>query len=195
MDDSRTWLLASVTVSAWLAVAGAAHADDQGALARASKPRTGSRHCSRPRTYVTGWRPTAISKAALAWCRLNGVTKAYVESFRDGYRAPRDGLSRARDRLRAAGLEVSGCITTTRLGKSSTGWKGIACFTDQANQERLRGEFEFAAGLFDEIMIDDFWFTDCTCPECDAARRSKTVTVGGACYPSRATRGKTTAAS
>ena len=55
-------------------------------------------------------------------------------------------------------------------GKSSTGWKGIACFTDQANQQRLRGEFEFAAGLFDEIMIDDFWFTDCTCPECNAAR-------------------------
>ena len=34
MDDSRTWLLASVTVSAWLAVAGAAHAVDQVELAR-----------------------------------------------------------------------------------------------------------------------------------------------------------------
>ena len=33
-------------------------------------------------------------------------------------------------------------------------------------------------GIFDEIMIDDFWFTDCTCPECDAARRSKTVRIG-----------------
>ena len=83
----------------------------------------------------------------------------------------------------AAGLEVSGCVTTTRLGKPSTGWKGIACLTDRANQERLRGEFEFAAGLFDEIMIDDFWFTDCTCPACDAARRAKTVTIGGAAFP------------
>jgi len=66
-------------------------------------------------------------ESALAWCQLNGVTKAYVESFRDGYRAPRDGLSRARDRLRAPSLEVSGCLTTTRLGKSSTGRNGIAC--------------------------------------------------------------------
>ncbi len=120
---------------------------------------------------------------ALAWCRQNGVTKVYVESFRDGYRAPREGLGRARDRLRSGGLEVFGCVTTTRLGKPSTGWKGIACLTDRTNQERLRAEFEFAAGLFDEIMIDDFWFTDCACPACDAARRAKTVTIGGAAFP------------
>jgi hypothetical protein len=43
--------------------------------------------------------------------------------------------------------------------------------------------FEFTAGLFDEIMIDDFWFTDCTCPECDAARRARTVTIGDRTYP------------
>jgi hypothetical protein len=28
----------------------------------------------------------------------------------------------------------------------------------------------FAAGIFDEIMIDDFFFTDCECSECAAAR-------------------------
>jgi hypothetical protein len=65
---------------------------------------------------------------------------------------------------RAGGLEVSGCVTTTRLGKPSTGRKGIACLTDRANQKRLRGEFESVAGLFHEIMINDFWFTDCACP-------------------------------
>ncbi|MCL4193796.1 MAG: hypothetical protein KJZ87_18810, partial [Thermoguttaceae bacterium] len=35
------------------------------------------------------------------------------------------------------------------------------------------------AGLFDEIMIDDFWFTDCACQECEAARTARKVTVGG----------------
>jgi hypothetical protein len=120
---------------------------------------------------------------ALEWCRHNGVSRAYVESFRDGYRAPRERLVHARDRLRAAGLDVSGCITTTRLGKPSTGWKGIACLTDAANQKRLRAEFEYAAALFDEIMIDDFWFTDCTCPACDAARGAKTVKIGAETFP------------
>lgn len=183
MDDSRTWLLASVTVSAWLALTGAAQADNQGALARGKQAAHRFSTLFSAQDVRDRMTTDRDIEGALAWCRQNGVTKAYVESFRDGYRAPRDGLGQARDRLRAAGLEVSGCITTTRLGKSSTGWKGIACFTDQANQQGLRSEFEFAAGLFDEIMIDDFWFTDCTCPECNAARRSMTVTIGGASSP------------
>jgi hypothetical protein len=32
-------------------------------------------------------------------------------------------------------------------------------------------------------MIDDFWFTDCQCSQCDAARKAKTVTVAGRTYP------------
>jgi hypothetical protein len=120
---------------------------------------------------------------AITWCRQTGVTKVYVEEFRDGYQADRATLVRARDQLREAGLTVSGCITTTRVGKRSTGWDGIACYTDQATQEKLQGYFEYAASLFDEIMIDDFWFTDCTCPACDAARKSKTVRIGEKTYP------------
>src|SRR5262249_6054693 len=49
---------------------------------------------------------------------------------------------------------------------------------DLPTQEKVQGIFEFAASLFDEIMIDDFWFTDCTCAECDAARKARAVKVG-----------------
>src|SRR5215510_9180403 len=77
-----------------------------------------------------------------------------------------------------ANFEVSGCVTTTQVGKKSNRWNIIACYTDQATQARLQSIFEFAASVFDEIMIDDFWFTDCTCAECDAARLAKKVTVG-----------------
>jgi len=115
--------------------------------------------------------------AAIDWCKRTAVTKVYVESFRSNYQAERDALAHARDRLRAAGFEVSGCVTTTIVGKKSTGWNLISCYTDPPTQEKLAEIFRFTAGLFDEIMIDDFWFTDCTCPECEAARRAKTVTV------------------
>jgi hypothetical protein len=122
--------------------------------------------------------------AAIDWCKKTAVTKVYIEVFRDGYRADRAALQHARDRFRAAGFEVSGCVTTTQVGKSSTGWKNtIPCYTDRTTQEKLQSIFEYAASLFDEIMIDDFWFTDCTCPECDAARRAKTVTIGDHTYP------------
>jgi hypothetical protein len=122
-------------------------------------------------------------RSAIDWCRKTAVTRVYVESFRDGFQAESAALKKARERLEAAGLEVSGCITPTGVGKRSTGWKAISCYTDRATQEKLQVIFEFAAAHFDEIMIDDFWFTDCACPECEAARQAKTVTVGEKTYP------------
>jgi hypothetical protein len=120
--------------------------------------------------------------AALRWCRQTAVTKVYIESFRDGYTAQRKTLEHARDRFREAGFEVSGCVTTTNVGKRSTGWNVISCYTDRATQDKLQDIFAFTAELFDEIMIDDFWFTDCKCPECDAARKAKLVTIGETTY-------------
>ncbi len=121
--------------------------------------------------------------AAIDWCRNTAVTKVYVETFRGRYQAERDVLRHARQRFQEAGFEVSGCVTTTQVGKKSTGWNTIACYTDGPTQERLQSIFEYTAGLFDEIMIDDFWFTDCQCTECDAARRAKTAAVGNRTYP------------
>ena len=121
---------------------------------------------------------------AINWCRQTGVTKVYLETFRSAYHADRDTLLNAKRRFLDAGFDVSGCITTTIIGKRSTGWKElISCYTDLPTQAKLQSVFEFAAGLFDEVMIDDFWFTDCACPECDKARLSRTATVGDKVYP------------
>lgn len=122
--------------------------------------------------------------AAIDWCQRTAVTQVYVECFRDGYRAERAALTNAMARFRAAGIGVSGCVTPTRVGKSSTGWKDtISCYTDPATQDKVRAIFEYAASLTDETMIDDFWFTDCTCAECEAARQARTVTIGRKTYP------------
>jgi len=122
--------------------------------------------------------------SAMDWCRKTAVTKVYIETFRDNYQAERNVLLHAKERFTAGGFIVSGCITTTKVGKSSTGWKNtISCYTDRATQEKLRNIFEYAAGMFDEIMIDDFWFTDCKCSECDAARLAKKVVIGEKSYP------------
>ncbi|MCH5374440.1 MAG: hypothetical protein JJ992_10705, partial [Planctomycetes bacterium] len=120
---------------------------------------------------------------AIEWCQATGVTKVYLESFRSDYLAPRETLRHAKERFLAAGFDVSGCVTTTIVGKRSTGWNLISCYTGSGTQDRLREIFQYTAELFDEIMIDDFWFTDCQCPECDTARQSKTVTIGDKVYP------------
>jgi len=107
---------------------------------------------------------------AIRWCRNTGVTRVFIETFRSGYQARREVLENARERFSKAGFEVSGCVTTTMTGKRSTGWNLISCYTDKPTQQRLQEIFEYAASLFDEIMIDDFLFTDCTCDECVKAR-------------------------
>lgn len=115
---------------------------------------------------------------AIAWCKNTGVTKVYIETFRDGYQAEKQTLIDARERFKREGFIVCGCITTTGIGKPSTGWRSISCLTDSKTQERVKQIFEFASAIFDEIMIDDFWFTDCACPECDSARKAQIVKIG-----------------
>ena len=122
-------------------------------------------------------------RAAIDWCKKTGVTHVFIETYRDGYQAEEPALRQAKESFLAEGFVVSGCVTTTQIGKLSTGWTEISCYTDPATQDKLQAIFEYTAALFDEIMIDDFWFTDCACPECDAARRAKSVTVGARHYP------------
>ncbi|MBN1442199.1 MAG: hypothetical protein JXA90_05785 [Planctomycetes bacterium] len=107
---------------------------------------------------------------AVRWTKRMGVTRVFIESFRDSYRAQREVLERVRDRFAGEGLAACGCVTTTRIGKRSTGWDVISCYTDEATRKELASIFAFTASIFDEIMIDDFLFTDCACEKCAAAR-------------------------
>ena len=108
---------------------------------------------------------------AIEWCRQTAVTRVYVESFRSGLEADEANLVRARDRFRQAGLDVSGCITTTDLERQPGAPRQFfPCLTYPPAQQQLQRLFEFAARLFDEIMIDDFFCTACECDDCTAAR-------------------------
>jgi hypothetical protein len=127
--------------------------------------------------------PAKIDQA-IAWCKATAVTKVYVESYRDAVEVPRETLLEAKRRFEAAGIAVSGCVTPTKIGKPSTRWSElISCYTDLPTQERVKGIFARAAAVFDEIMIDDFWFTDCACPACNDAREARTVRVGTQTFP------------
>jgi hypothetical protein len=110
---------------------------------------------------------------AIEWCKQTAVSRVYVESFRDGYTAEKSALEKSKKAFLDAGIDVSGCVTTTVVGKKSTGWSPISCFTDIPTQENLQKIFEYTASMFDEIMIDDFWFTDCECDECVKAKGDK----------------------
>ena len=122
------------------------------------------------RQYLT--KPEDLDRA-VAWCRRSGIRHVFLETFRGGYTADRAVLIRARDRFRAEGFAVSGCVTTVGIGA-----KGVpdsmynVCYTAEETHKNLGQVFSAAASLFDEIMIDDFLFTQCQCPLCDAARKA-----------------------
>jgi len=111
--------------------------------------------------------------SAIDWCKKTGVTHVFIESYRDGYTAERKALEHARDKFKIEAFEVSGCVTTTGIGKRSTGWRPISCYTNQETQQQLQKIFQYTASIFDEIMIDDFLFTDCQCDECKKTRGDK----------------------
>ena len=111
---------------------------------------------------------------AMRWCKDTGVTHVYLESFRGGYTAPKDLLLNAKKAFTDAGFLVSGCITTVDIGrrKPSDGWM-FPCFTEDIGQAKLAEIFTYAAELFDEVMIDDFFATQCECPDCTKGRGDK----------------------
>ncbi len=112
---------------------------------------------------------------AIDWCKNTGVTRVFIETYRGGYTAERVTLERAKMMFEAAGIEASGCVTTTGMGKRSSGGGQLCCFTNEETQKELKRVFEFTATIFDLIMIDDFLMTDCQCEECQEARGERSM--------------------
>lgn len=104
------------------------------------------------------------------WCKCHQVSRVYVENFRTGYFADDQTIRRTADALGDAGIEPAGGVTPNGMAGRSTGWNIIGCFTDPRSADQLQQAMEQAASLFDLIMIDDFFFTDCACARCRAAR-------------------------
>ena len=108
--------------------------------------------------------------SAITWCKNAGITRVFIESFRNGYTAEQGTLINARDQFKKAGIEPSGCVTTTRMGKFSSAGSTVSCYTSEKTHKELERIFRYTAALFDIIMIDDFLFTTCECEECQEAK-------------------------
>ena len=100
-----------------------------------------------------------------------GLDKVYLETHRNNIDVEDAQLAIIKDYLESRGVTVSGGITTTindfegaEAGKQRL--FGTFCYTDPAMRARLKEISERTAGIFDEIILDDFYFTNCTCERC-----------------------------
>ncbi len=110
-----------------------------------------------------------------------GLDKVYLESHRHDCDVDKDQLLMIKSFLEEKGVEVSGGITTiiNDIEGSEKGKQrlfGTFCYNDPAMRKRLKEISEFAAGIFDEIILDDFYFTNCTCERCIAQKGDRSWT-------------------
>ena len=109
---------------------------------------------------------------AEAYLRCMPLKKIYVENHRATTDVPVERLKQIKKLLESCGLEVSGGITSTvlvdELQKPSL--FDTFCYSDPKHRSEYLRVVREAAEVFDEIILDDFFFTSCRCEMCIAAK-------------------------
>ena len=99
------------------------------------------------------------------------LTKVYAEFFRER-ETDRKLLLAARDFFQARGIEVATGMMPVSARLATTG-QGM-CYADPKIAAMYDDMMAFAAREFDEIILDDFFATDCTCEVCRKAKGDRT---------------------
>ena len=98
------------------------------------------------------------------------VDKVYLEVFGGGHFVPREHLEAYAAFFREKGIAVSGGLgTSDHSSRNRYGYVSL-CYTNPEHRQWLKDASELAAALFDEIILDDFFFTNCKCATCVDAK-------------------------
>jgi hypothetical protein len=99
----------------------------------------------------------ADRRATLAYFAPLRLGKVYLENASEDPAAAA-GLRAIVDDLRAQGLEVCGAVVPANHGP--------LCYNDPKDMALLENRVRVLAQVFDEIIVDDWLFTTCTCAKC-----------------------------
>jgi hypothetical protein len=103
-------------------------------------------------------------QAALAYFAPLRLSKFYLENA-SGDAAVVATLREIAADLKSRGFEVSGAVVPA-------GEHGPLCYNDPKDMAMLEGRVQVLAKVFDEIIVDDWLFTTCTCAKCLEGRGS-----------------------
>lgn len=102
------------------------------------------------------------------------IDKVYIEPYRSGTFASAEQVELCKAVFREHGIKVAGGLTTTMPppagGEEKHRLFSTLCYNDPAMTSRLEEVCRFLGEHFDEFIIDDFYFTGCTCDACRAGR-------------------------
>jgi len=99
------------------------------------------------------------------------VDKIYLEIHRDMLFIEADQMRKLISFFKNQGLEVAGGITFT-IDESNN--FETFCYSRPEHLKMAQDIIERCASLFDEIILDDFFFTSCKCNECIRKKGQRT---------------------
>jgi hypothetical protein len=95
------------------------------------------------------------------------VDKIYLETHRDSFVVDEATIKKARKFFEDRNVEVAGGITYTIMESNRF---QTFCYTRPEQRKRAKEIAEYTAKLFDEVILDDFFFTNCKCESCIKAK-------------------------
>ena len=101
------------------------------------------------------------------------LDKVYLETHRDTIVADEETIGRARQFFEERGIGTSGGITLTVNERNRF---ETYCYTNPAHRQKVQEVVEYTARLFDEVILDDFFFTNCKCASCIKAKGDQSWT-------------------
>ncbi len=117
--------------------------------------------------YLEGKSVEQVQADIDAFREVAPLDKVYLETHRALVDIPADQMRLYIDVFRKNGIEVSGGITTTvKVGERKPSLFDTFCFSDPAHRERMLEIVRTTASLFDEMILDDYFFTACRCEKC-----------------------------
>jgi hypothetical protein len=101
------------------------------------------------------------------------VDKIYLETHRDLLIVDEETLETAIRFFRERGIEVAGGITYTvnEMNNFET-----FCYSNPEHRQKVKEIAEYTARFFNEIILDDFFFTSCKCDLCIEAKKDRSWT-------------------
>jgi hypothetical protein len=119
--------------------------------------------------------------ADLGWLEKNynlldrylNIDKVYLETFRAGETVDREKMLKVKKFFDDRGVKTAGGITYVW---SQTRRYESFCISDPEHRKKIREIAELTASIFDEIILDDFWFINTKCDPSIEAKGDKSWT-------------------
>jgi len=120
--------------------------------------------------------PESLAQFAASWAEVEKqvkVDKVYLETTRNRQLATEAAVTAMKKFFQDRGIKVSAGLGLTV--QESAGFQSF-CYSTPADRDQVKAMTEFTARHFDEIILDDFYFTNCKCERCIAAKGDKSWT-------------------